>query len=147
MLTFFDPLYGTMWRDVERMRHQVDAMLEGWGGGGALQETLSGGFPAVNVGLSDERVDVYLFAPGLDRDSIEASLQDNFLTVSGERKLALPQDVQLRRNERFQGRFRRILSLPKDVDRDQVSATYRDGVLHIQVGRRPQAKPNRIQIQ
>lgn len=146
MLTFFDPLHGSTWRDFERALRQMDTVLDGWGRGTSLQETLTG-FPPVNVGLSDEQVDVYLFAPGLERDSIDVSLQESFLTVSGDRRLALPEDVQLRRNERFEGPFRRILSLPKDVDAEKVSAAYRDGVLHIQITRRAKARPSRIEVQ
>jgi HSP20 family protein len=50
-------------------------------------------------------------------------------------------------NERFDGRFRRVVSLPEDVDPDGVSADYRDGVLHIHVKRSEAAQPRRITVQ
>jgi HSP20 family protein len=146
MLTYFDSARGSLWRDLERFQRHMD-LLTGQLSGMGLREMTPGGFPALNVTLSEEQVDVYLFAPGLDRESLDASLQDNLLTVSGERKVPLPEDVQLHRNERFQGRFRRVLSLPKDVTSENIEASYRDGVLHLKIGRRPKPEPNRITIQ
>ena len=114
--------------------------------GSPLREMSPGGFPALNVTLSDQQVDVYLFAPGLDRETLDATLQDNLLTVSGERKLPLPDDVQVHRNERFQGRFRRVLSLPKDVTSEDIEANYRDGILHLKIPRQPKPQASRIKI-
>ena len=50
-------------------------------------------------------------------------------------------------NERFAGRFRRVVSLPEDADPNAVSAEYRDGVLHLSIKRRQSALPRRIEIQ
>lgn len=145
MLTLFEPARGSLWRDLERFQRHMDLLANRPQGVG-LREVSPGGFPAMNVTTSDDQVDVYLFAPGLSRDSIDASLSDNLLTVSAERKLALPEDAQVHRNERFQGHFRRVLSLPKDVVTDGLQATYRDGVLHLKIKRQPKAGPSRIAI-
>jgi HSP20 family protein len=50
-------------------------------------------------------------------------------------------------NERFDGRFRRVISLPDDIDPNAVSADYTDGVLHVSVKRRESAQPRRIEVQ
>ena len=50
-------------------------------------------------------------------------------------------------NERFNGRFRRVVSLPEDIDADGVSAEYRDGILHVSVKRRESTQPRRISVQ
>ncbi len=50
-------------------------------------------------------------------------------------------------NERFEGRFRRVVSLPDDLDPSAVNASYRDGVLHVSVRRRESAQPRRIEVQ
>lgn len=72
------------------------------------------------------------------------------MTVAGERKSPLP-DAQAKAavhiNERFDGRFRRVLTLPDDADPEAVDAKLRDGVLHITVQRRASAQPRRITIQ
>lgn len=110
-----------------------------------------GGFPALNIGSTPQSLELYAFAPGLDPASIEVNLERGVLTISGERASDLPradEKMSLHINERFAGRFRRVVSLPEDdVNPSGVTAEYRDGVLHISVKRREQAKPRRIAIQ
>jgi HSP20 family protein len=73
------------------------------------------------------------------------------LTLSGERPRATPAQsdakTTLHQNERFAGRFRRVVSLPDDIDPEAVSAVCRDGVLHVRVQRRATAQPRRIEVQ
>ena len=72
------------------------------------------------------------------------------LTIAGERAATLDgRDTgsTTHINERFTGRFRRVVSLPDDIDPDGVSADYRDGVLHISVKRREATAPRRIPVQ
>lgn len=109
-----------------------------------------GGFPALNVGGTPHAVEIYAFAPGLDPEGIEINLDRGILTLSGERKSDLPEageKVSVHINERFSGRFRRVISLPDTIDPDKVSANYRDGILHISIKRQESASPRRITIQ
>jgi HSP20 family protein len=106
-----------------------------------------GSFPALNVGGTAQTVELYAFAPGLDPASLEVDLDRGILTIAGERKAELPADNDKAAvNERFAGRFRRVVSLPDDADPNGVSADYRDGVLRITVKRRESAQPRRISI-
>ncbi len=110
-----------------------------------------GSFPALNVGGTPDALELYAFAPGLDPSSIEVNLERGVLTISGERTHDLPSEADkaaVHINERFAGRFRRVVSLPEDdVNPSGVSATYRDGVLRVTVKRRQSAPPRRIAIQ
>lgn len=109
-----------------------------------------GGFPALNVGGTPQAVEVYAFAPGLAPESIEVQLDRGLLTIAGERKPNLPADdrkTAVHINERFDGAFRRVVSLPQDVDPNGVSADYRDGVLHVTVKRLESSQPRRIAVQ
>ena len=110
-----------------------------------------GGFPALNVGGTPQAVEVYAFAPGLAPESIEVQLDRNLLTIAGERKPNLPgaddRKTAVHINERFDGAFRRVVSLPQDVDPNGVSADYRDGVLHVTVKRLESSQPRRIAVQ
>jgi HSP20 family protein len=109
-----------------------------------------GGYPALNVGSTPSSVEIYAFAPGVDPAKIEVNLDRGVLTISGERKLAVPESSEkntLHINERFDGRFRRVVSLPDDIDPNAVSADCRDGVLHVSIKRRESALPRRIEVQ
>jgi HSP20 family protein len=108
-----------------------------------------GGFPAVNVGGTPRSVEVYVFAPGLDPASIDLELEKGLLTVAGERARELPEQEEKRTlhiDERFSGRFRRVLSLPEDIDPDSIDAQYCNGVLHITIQRKEAAQPRRISV-
>ena len=108
------------------------------------------GYPAMNVGQTPRSVEVFAFAPGLDPASIDVQIEKGVLTVAGERaSLAPPKEAKatLHIDERFSGRFRRVVSLPDDIDPNAVNARYRDGVLHVSVSRRETSQPRRIDIQ
>lgn len=116
----------------------------------SIRGVARGGFPAVNVGSAPRSVELYAFAPGLDPAAVEVSLDRGVLTIAGERKATLPgrdEKAAVHINERFAGRFRRVFTLPDDIDSDSVSASYRDGVLHVSIKRRESAQPRRISVQ
>ena len=89
---------------------------------------------------------VYVFAPGIDPKSLEVSLQEHVLYVSGDREVPADANATYYRQERFGGAFRRVISLPADVDPDKVEAAYRDGIVQISLQRRESAKPRVIEI-
>ena len=107
-----------------------------------------GGFPALNVGGTTQSVEIYAFAPGLDPAKLNVNIARGVLTIEGEREPSLPADekVAVHINERFTGRFRRVVSLPDDVDPDAVTARYSDGMLNLSIRRRDSALPRRIEI-
>ncbi len=81
---------------------------------------------------------------------IEVNLERGVLTLAGERKADTPAPdakTTLHLDERFAGRFRRVVSLPDDVDAESVAASYTDGVLHVGIKRRAAAQPRRIAVQ
>jgi len=108
-----------------------------------------GGFPAINVGNTPQSIEIYAFAPGVDPDKIDVQLDRGVLVIAGERNAALPNPEEksaVHINERFTGPFRRVISLPDDIDSKGVSADYRDGVLHISVKRAESSQPRRIAV-
>lgn len=109
-----------------------------------------GGFPAVNIGSTPKSVEIYAFAPGVVPVSIDVQIEKGVLTIAGERKSELPPpatQATAHIDERFSGRFRRVINLPDDIDANAVQAKYRDGVLHISIERREIAQSRRINIQ
>jgi len=109
---------------------------------------LARGFPFLNVGGTPRSVEIYAFAPGLDPAGIDVQLEKGILTIAGERKAPeVPEQATVHIDERFAGRFRRVISLPDDIDPNAIEAKYRDGVLHISIARKEEAQPRRIAIQ
>jgi HSP20 family protein len=95
-------------------------------------------------------VEVFAFAPGLDPATIEVNLERGVLSLAGERQRTLPESdakTTVHQAERFAGRFRRVVSLPDDIDADSVEARYTDGVLRVTVARREPAQARRIAVQ
>jgi HSP20 family protein len=108
-----------------------------------------GSFPAMNVGSTAQSLEIYAFVPGIDAASIDVQLEKGVLTITGERKVDLPaQDdkTTLHLDERFAGRFRRVVALPDDIDTDAIEAQCRDGVLHVSLKRRAEAQARRIAV-
>ena len=111
-----------------------------------IRSVARGTFPPVNVGVTENEVHVYLFAPGLEPKGFNISVQQNLLSISGSRTLRVNEKATYFRQERFDGEFRRMVTLPEDVDPERIEAKYREGVLHISVRRRENAKPRQIQV-
>lgn len=109
-----------------------------------------GGFPALNVGHTPQAVEVYAFLPGVAPDSVDVQIEKGLLSIAGERAPTgngQGEKSTAHIEERFAGRFRRVISLPDDIDANAVQASCRDGVLHVTIPRQAAAQPRRITIQ
>ncbi len=137
---------GSLFDELRRMQQEMEQTWgpRGWPAG--IRSVARGTYPPINVGATSNSVDVYLFAAGLDPKALDISIQQNLLTVAGERKTELPENVEHYRRERYSGAFRRVISLPEDPDPDKVEARYSDGVLRIAIGRREASKPRQIEV-
>lgn len=115
----------------------------------SIRAAARGAFPPVNMGTSEDAVEIYVFAPGLDPAKIDVSVNKGLLTIAGERASDLPEasdKLNLYAQERFAGAFRRVVALSDDVDASRVEATYRNGVLRVVVPKREGMKPRRIEV-
>lgn len=145
-------MFGTFFpRDIlaelNRMQHDIQLSFDI---SPSIRGIGRGGYPALNVGGTAQSVEIYAFAPGVDPATLDVNLDRGVMTIAGERKPELPSadaKTSVHIDERFRGRFRRMLTLPDDADPNGVSAQYRDGVLHISVKRRAEAQPRRISVQ
>lgn len=141
---------GSLFAEFDRLRREIDEMFGLAGLPASIRSVAPGAFPAINIGSTPSSVEIYAFAPGVDPNKVEVTVDRGVLTIAGERASDVPEDdakVSVYSNERFAGRFRRAIALPDDADPAKVEAKYRDGVLHITVGRRESALPKRITVQ
>jgi HSP20 family protein len=103
--------------------------------------------PALDI---SERKDAYLVTvelPGVEADDLDITLEDGLLTIQGERHFAHDSsEQQFHRVERRYGAFRRSITLPAQVQAEQIEASFDNGVLQIVVPKAEEAKPKRIQI-
>lgn len=149
MLTHFMHYPTSLFGELSRLQREMEQLFGGVASPASIRATRWGTFPAVNVGRGRDQVEISVFAPGVAADSIELSFHDGILTISGARPAEAgegsgPVDVYLQ--ERFQGLFRRNLSLPEDVDPDRITAEYRNGVLQIRAPKRESLEPRKILV-
>ena len=134
-----------LFEDFDRLQRELDTLFGG-GARNSIRGHQAGAFPAINVGATPEEVHVYVFAPGLTAADFDLNIQQNVLTVAGQRAGSAETNGTWFLRERFDGSFRRVLALPEDIDPDQVEARYRDGVLHLRIGRRAASRPRQIAV-
>lgn len=127
-------------RYFEQMRRDMDRLFEG------LSASATAG-PAVNIWTNDNAVVVTAEVPGVDTKSLDVSVKQNVLTISGERPAeAESEKVSYHRRERGCGKFSRTLRLPFAIDADNVKARYVNGILRVELPRSESSKPKKIAI-
>jgi HSP20 family protein len=138
-----DTLFNELW-DAERHWREPGGASSPWVSG--IRSVSRGTFPPLNIGSSPDSVHVYAFAAGLDPQSLDVQLQQNLLTLSGERKSQAVQDAAYYRRELYEGSFQRVITLPEDIDSAAVEARYQNGVIHVRIGRRAEVRPKQISV-
>jgi len=103
-------------------------------------------YPAMNTWEDAEAAYVEAELPGMTMEDVEVYVLGAELTISGERKIAQPQDASWHRRERSHGRFQRTLGLPWPIDADRVEAKLTDGVLWIRLPKAETAKPKKVKV-
>ena len=103
--------------------------------------------PALDVHEDKDGYHIRVELPGMKREDIEVSLQNDALVISGERKTEeIKEGIEVHRQERHFGRFSRALTLPTAVAGDQVKALYKDGILTVTLPKAEEAKPKQIAV-
>jgi HSP20 family protein len=103
--------------------------------------------PPVDIYEDEHNITLKLEVPGIDEKDIDVRIENNTLTVHGEREIEKEEkEENFRRVERQYGSFTRSFTLPSSVDSGQVSAHYDKGVLKIKLAKKAEAKPKQIKI-
>jgi HSP20 family protein len=127
-------------RELDELTQRVNSLWEA-----DLTGDLHGWAPLADVEETHDAYVVEIDLPGVQREDIDIQLTDRQLTVSGEIKEKERTGI-LRRRTRRVGQFQYSVTLPADVDADEVTAHLDDGVLTVRVAKPEQAKPRRIEI-
>jgi HSP20 family protein len=108
----------------------------------------AGVYPPVNVFDHGDTYVVKAELPGIDPERIEISVEDDTLTLRGERAFVEPsKSAAYHRRERGEGKFRRVVRLPGRVAGDETKAQYRNGVLTVTIPKAKEARPRRVVIE
>lgn len=144
-----DAVFGAdLFSELDRLQKQMADVFGGFPS--SIRSGRFGAFPPVNIGSTDDSVEIVAFAPGLKQENLEVSIDKGLLTIGGERDPSYADDSPDSRRyarERFVGAFRRVIELPQNCDPDKVQARYANGCLSISVGKREASKPRAIAVQ
>jgi HSP20 family protein len=137
----FDPF-----RDITSFRDDINRLFARSFGEEGVTGTRTWA-PAVDVFETKDAVVLKAELPGLTADDVDVEIDDNVLTVSGERTFKdTVEEGRFYRLERSYGRFSRSLTLPQGIKADAVSATFADGVLEVTVPKAEEVKPRKVTI-
>ena len=142
----------TRWRpfrDMMSVQDEMNRLFDDFFGRPVMRRewTEAAWCPCVDVSETKDNVIINTEIPGMSKDDVKVSIQDNVLTLSGEKKQQKEEkDANYHRMERSHGSFSRSFTLPTTVQADKVKAAYRDGILRITLPKSEEVKPKQIPI-
>ena len=141
MITRWDPF-----RDMASLQNRLNQIFADYGRG--TDELSTAGFvPPVDIYEDEQSLSLKLEVPGIAEKDLDVRVENNTLTVRGERKFEqVEKEETFHRIERRYGSFSRSFTLPTTVDSEKVEASYVNGVLQIRLAKKAEAKPKQIKV-
>jgi HSP20 family protein len=141
----WDPL-----RDVEKLQNRINRMFEdSFGRSRDLDDEMSlcAWRPVVDIYETERGISLSAELPGVGKENVSVEVKDNILTIEGERR-ADPEikEESYYRRERSYGTFRRSFTLQQNIQPDLIRATFKDGVLEIEIPRPEKERPKQITV-
>ena len=142
VITRWDPF-----RELASLQTRVNSLFQDYGRGQDELTATSSFVPAVDVYEDEHKVTLKLEVPGIKEEDLDVRLENNTLTVRGERRFEKEEkEENFHRIERRYGSFARSFALPSTLDTENVHAKYENGVLAIELAKRAEAKPKQIKV-
>lgn len=142
-ITRWDPL-----RDVLSMQNRLNSLFQEYNRGEGDALTTAAFAPPVDVYEDEHKIVLKLEVPGLKESDLDIQLENNVLTVKGERKFEKDEkEENFHRIERRYGSFYRSFAIPNTVNPDSVKASYEAGVLKVELDKRAEAEPKQIKVE
>src|SRR5208283_1852682 len=142
ILTRWDPF-----RELYSLQNRMNRLFEEKYSGQEDSLTAGAFVPPVDIYEDEHSIQLKLEVPGIDEKDLDIKVENNTLTVSGERKVEKEEkEENFRRVERRFGSFSRSFTLPSTVNTDDINAGYDHGVLNIRLAKRAEAKPKQIKV-
>ena len=155
----FESLLPALWNGrrgemdpFQALRRQMDELFNEYTGEAARSPDASVWAPRINVSETDKELKITADLPGVEQKDIEVSLADDRLTIRGEKRHEAEEKKdeegrQYHRVERSYGMFQRTIALPCEVNRDQVQASFKDGVLTVTMPKPAEAQKQARKIE
>ena len=131
------------WTELNRLSREMDRLFSRGTSGSVMGV---GSYPALNVWEDDDNLFAEAELPGFCMDDLEIYVTGNQMTLKGKRKPPEHEGGTWHRQERGYGKFSRMVELPGDIDAENVSAEFKNGVLHITLPKSEAVKPRRIEV-
>jgi HSP20 family protein len=144
-ITRWDP-----YREVLTLQNRLNSLFQDYGRGYGENDSVSAAafVPPVDVYEDEHKIVLKLEVPGLKQEDLDIQIENNALTVKGERKFEKEEkEENFHRIERRYGSFFRSFTVPNTVNSEAVKASYDAGVLRIELEKRAEAKPKQIKVQ
>ena len=143
VITRWDPF-----RELATLQDRMNRLFQETAGSGETSLTNAGSFiPPVDVYEDEQGLRLKLEVPGVEEKDLDVRIENNVLTVRGERKFEKEEkEEKFHRIERRYGSFARSFTLPNTVDAEKVSAEYKNGVLELKLSKKAEAKPKQIKV-
>jgi len=135
-------------REMDHFQRDMNRFFSNHWGEREATENIAGNWtPAVNIFEDDDQYSVAVALPGLSQDDVTVNVENNMLTISGERELEHEEQREhYARIEQHYGSFNRSFTLPSTIDVGKIEAKMKDGVLSISLPKREETKPKSIAV-
>jgi len=135
-------------RNLTRWNQDIDTMFDSFfGERNPLTQDKTGFVPRVDIVDDKEQVRLEMEMPGMEKENIKVTVENSVLTISGERtRKEEEKDANFVRCERCYGAFSRSFTLGDDIDSENISADYRNGILHLTLPKTEKSKPKEINV-
>jgi HSP20 family protein len=136
-------------RDLVTLRDRMNRLFEDMSGRKGEEKELmtSSWSPSVDIYETENEVVLTAEIPGVDEKDVEIKVEDNNLTLRGERKFEKEtKEENYHRIERSYGSFFRSFSLPSYIDQDKIEAEHENGILKIKMPKKPELRPRKVKI-
>ena len=137
----------TNWNDLFATRREIDRVFDRFFG--QANGVVGPWTPVVDVRETKDAIEVVAELPGLRPDDVEVNVENNVLTIAGEKQQELTEggpEAEYHLVERRCGRFERSFTLPRSVDAEKIGARFEHGLLTVTLPKAEAAKPRRVEI-
>ena len=134
------------WQPASELQREIDHMVNTFWDSPLNRSATNTAWPAVDIYETESGYRLEAELPGVSREDLSVTVQDNKLTIEGEKRSPVHEGSTHARKERAFGRFTRSFTLGKDVRQDSIDASFSNGVLMLEVPKAAEAMPRQIEV-